>query len=156
MTTWLDANGRNYSCKITVGAMRRVKEATGLNLMETVTGDLLQRLGEDPALFVDALYAIHRPQCDAAGVTAEQFGEALYGDALDRATRAFTEALVEFLPDPRTRRLMGAALKKAEEEAEEAFRKAEEAMGSGSLPASSGGAALSAPASSASTPTAGR
>jgi len=155
MTNWTDANGRNYTCAITVSTMKRVKEATGLNLMETVTGDLLSRLGEDPALFVDVLYAIHRPQCDAAGVTAEQFGEALYGDALDRATRAFTAALVEFLPDPRTRRLMGAALKKAEEEAEEAFRKAEEAMGSGvSLPASSGGVATSAPASSASTPTA--
>ena len=143
---WKNANGRQFDCVINIASMKRVKESLRLNLMECVSGDLMQKLSEDPCLLVDVLYVLHRPQCEMMGISDEQFGEGLFGDALDAASKAFTDALVEFFPTKQAR-LMRLAMDRAEREAEEAFRRAEEAIGSGSPPKISGGSASSAPES---------
>ena len=143
---WKNANGKQFDCVINIASMKRVKETLQLNLMECVSGDLMQRLSIDPCLLVDVLYVLHRPQCEMMGISDEQFGEGLFGDALDAASKAFTDALVEFFPTKQAK-LMRLAMDKAEQEAEEAFQKAEEAIARGSLPKKSGDSALNAPES---------
>lgn len=140
---WKNANGVQFDCIINVASMKRVKESLGLNLMDCVSGDLMSKLSTDPCLLVDVLYVLHKPQCDSKSITDEQFGEGLFGDALEQASKAFTDALVEFFPTKQAK-LMRLAMDRAEKEAEEAFRQAEEAIENGSLPTNSGGSASSA------------
>ena len=57
---------------------------------------LLTKLGTDVILLCDVIYALVKPQADAAGVTDEQFGAALGGEAILAAQTAFYEELVDF------------------------------------------------------------
>ena len=52
---------------------------------------------------MDVLYVVCKRQADSAGVTDEQFGRAMAGDAVDAATKAFLEELADFTPSPRDR-----------------------------------------------------
>ena len=96
-----------------------------------------------------------KPEADAQKVTDEDFGRAMGGDALDGATAAFLEELVDFFPQGR-RRLLRRAMEKlgvfqakalavaeqrlASPELDRQFESALAALGnsSGGLPASSG------------------
>ena len=60
---------------------------------------------------MDVLYVACKDQADAAGVTDEQFGRAMGGDAIEAATAALLDDLVDFFPSQR-RKLLGRALAK--------------------------------------------
>ena len=81
----------------------------GVDLMDLSGGDakpgtgLLYRLIADPVLLVDVLYVVCKDQTETAGVTDEQFGRAMAGDAIDGATKAFLDELADFTPSPRDR-----------------------------------------------------
>jgi hypothetical protein len=66
-----------------------------------VDGKLFGELADNPVLLCDVLWALIAPAAVTAGVTDEQFGAALAGDAIDHATVAFMEELVSFFPEPR-------------------------------------------------------
>lgn len=76
--------------------------------METIEGPLLQRLVSDPILLCDVIYVVCRPQAETAGVSDEDFGRAMAGDAIDAATTAVLEELADFFPGAR-----GEVLRKA-------------------------------------------
>ena len=101
MKTFKDENGRDWEIVVNVDAARRVRDILGVNIASTETGGVLESIAEDPILLCDLLYVLCKPQADAAGVSDEQFGQALAGDAIDRATTAFLEALVDFFPSRR-------------------------------------------------------
>ena len=103
MRTFSDTNGREWSVSMNVAALKRVRDLLGIDLMDLPAMEqkqpeqgLLHRLGTDPVLLVDVLYVLVKPQADAAGVSAEQFGEALGGDALEHATDTFMREVVGF------------------------------------------------------------
>ena len=62
-------------------------------------------------LLVDLLWVLVQPQAEAQNVSDEEFGRSLAGDAIDRATKAFLDALVAFFPAQK-RRLLEHALAK--------------------------------------------
>jgi hypothetical protein len=111
-----DNKGRRWTVEVNVGTIRRVKALLGVNLLEAVTGELANRMGEDPALFGDVLFACIKPQADAAGVTDSEFGEGLSGDATEEASLAFLQAVVDFFPKGR-REMLGRALTAGVEQA---------------------------------------
>ena len=111
MRSFEDSTGRKWTVAINVDAVKRVKALLGVDLLEAVEGSLLERLIGDPVLLCDILFVVCKPQADAAGVTDEQFGQAMAGDAIDAATGAFLEALVDFFP-PSRRRVLRLALEK--------------------------------------------
>jgi len=119
MKTFTDNSGRSWSVTINVGAVKRVRDACGVNLLDAVGGALIQQLIDDPVLLADIVYCLVKDQADAAGITDEQFGRCLAGDAIDSATAAVLEELVDFFP-LRRRTVLRKALEKA---------KALEAMG---------------------------
>jgi hypothetical protein len=119
MKTFTDNTGRNWSVTINVGAVKRVRDACGVNLLDAVGGTLIQQLIDDPVLLADIVYCLVKDQTDAAGITDDQFGRCLAGDAIDAATAAVLEELVDFFP-LRRRTILRKALEKA---------KALEAMG---------------------------
>lgn len=99
MQTFSDNEDRTWTLKLTLGSAERVKALVGVDLLEPCdTGDppLLTRLGTEVALLCDVIFALIKPQADERGVTDEQWAEAMGGDAILEAQKAFYEELVGF------------------------------------------------------------
>ena len=111
MPCFKDINGKNWPVHITVGSLKRVKNMTDVDLI-AADQKLFETLAEDPITLVNVLYAAVKPEADSAGVTDDQFGEALAGDALFDATEALMESLCDFFPQPAKRALMKKAMGK--------------------------------------------
>ena len=101
MKTFTDNAARAWTIQVNVDALKRVKSLLDVDLMEAVDGKLLQRMLDEPVLLCDIIYALCKPQADAASVTDEDFGRAMAGDAIDNATQALLEELVDFFPQRR-------------------------------------------------------
>ncbi len=103
MRTFTDALNRSWSIEITVATLKRVRALTTVDLMDIVSGTLIDRLLADPVLLGDVLYACVKSQADERKLTDEDFGRALAGDCIEAATVALLEALALFFPNPRRR-----------------------------------------------------
>ncbi len=103
MKTFTDNAGQTWTLVIHVDAIKRVRSLVGVDLLEIVEGTLIERLIRDPILLCDVVYAVCKPEADERGVTDEAFGRAMAGDAIEQATRALLEELVNFSPSPRDR-----------------------------------------------------
>ena len=128
MKIWKDAEGHAYETRITVAEIRDVKTELGINLMDIATGDLLQKISEDVILLCDILYVVNRVQAKEYGIDDAQFGRNLYGDALENATRAFMEEMINFFPNQRTRALLTKAMTTGQERMDKALDMAEKEL----------------------------
>lgn len=111
MRTFKDRAGREWVVEINVGTVKRVRSLLAVNLLDAVGGQLLETLAGDPEQLCNVIYAILKPQADAKGVTDQQFGESMAGDAIAAATDALLEELADFFPQPRRGLLQNAIQK---------------------------------------------
>ena len=111
MKTFVDNAGRTWTVAINVDAIKRVRALADVNLLEVIEGKLLERLIGDPVLLCDVIYSVCKPEADAKTITDVDFGRAMAGDAIDGATTALLEELVDFFPQGR-RRVLAKALAK--------------------------------------------
>ena len=98
MKTFTDNAGREWNISVTVDAVKRVRSLLDVDLMEAAAGKLIQQLADNPVLLCDVIYCIVKPQADEKEITDEDFGKTMAGDAIDQATAAFLEDLVNFFP----------------------------------------------------------
>lgn len=98
MGMFTDSAGRAWTIVIDVTAIKRVRSALGVNLLDVIGGELLNRLTNDPVLLCDILYCLVKPEADSRKLTDEDFGRAINGDVIHNATRAFLESLADFFP----------------------------------------------------------
>ncbi|MBE3133284.1 MAG: hypothetical protein IMZ55_07405 [Acidobacteria bacterium] len=98
MHTFTDTAGREWRVQIDVTALKRVKGLVGVDLLEAASGDLIDKLAADPVLLCDCLFALVADQAKAASLSDEEFGRGLAGDAIDSATGAMLEELIDFFP----------------------------------------------------------
>ena len=106
MRTFKDNAGRTWSVTLNVLQMTRIRAHLGIDLVNVITldaggkvkVDLVDRIANDPCLLVDILWVCVEDEAKAAGVTDEEFGRALAGDAIDEATKALLDELVDFFP----------------------------------------------------------
>jgi len=103
MKAFTDNAGRTWTIAINVDAIKRVRGMLDVNLLEIVEGTLIERLIRDPVLLCDVVYAVCKPEADEKGISDEEFGRAMAGDAIEHATKALLEELVGFSPSPRDR-----------------------------------------------------
>jgi hypothetical protein len=98
MRSFTDTKGREWSVDITVAAVRRVRDATSILLTSMYENrcSLMEKLASDVVLLVDVLWATCKPQAAEAGITAEQFAEAMGGNSLASATEALVRATADF------------------------------------------------------------
>jgi len=101
MKTFTDNTGRAWSLAINVDAVKRVKALVNIDLLQAVEGKLIEQLVSDPILLCDVVYVLCKPQADQLGVSDEDFGRAMAGDAIEQATSAMLEELVDFFPSRR-------------------------------------------------------
>lgn len=168
MRTFKDNQGREWTVEITVAAIKRVRGLAGVDLMEVLEGSngLIEKLVRDPVLLCDVIYAACKPQADERQVSDEAFGASMAGDAIEHATAALLEELVDFCPSPRDRANLGRVLKATRDVMDKARdvveRRIDDLIDGGALEravleavpptveAAAGGSSGSAPASSAS------
>jgi len=98
MKTFTDSAGRTWTINLNIDAAKRVRNLLDVNLLEPEGGEppLLTRLGTDEILLCDVIYCLIKPQADQQGVSDEQFGQALGGEAILAAQQALYEELIDF------------------------------------------------------------
>ena len=141
MKTFADNAARTWAITVNVAAVKRVRELLAVNILEIADskGKLLERLVEDPCLLCDVLWCLVKPEAEAKGISDEEFGRALGGDALDQATDALLTEIADFFPKSR-REVLRRILEEAERAAREGERPGhDEARRSGSGPATGAG-----------------
>jgi hypothetical protein len=127
MAVFKDTNGKQWQVVITVGSVKRVKEALGINLCGLVE-DQCRPLGEllaDLARLVDVLFVLCQAEAKAVGLSELAFAEALLGDALSDAVDAFVQALEDFFPRPETRKALRRLVEIGEKVGAELAKRAE-------------------------------
>lgn len=110
--TFKDRNGREWTVALNVVAAKRVRELCGVNLADAPRTDLLVRLANDAILLADVLFALVKPQADAANITFDQFGESLDGEHMKAGLDAMLEGFPDFFSQPEQRRLMRSIVEK--------------------------------------------
>ena len=118
MPSFKDTNGREWSVRLDGPTIRDVRKSCDVDLADN--GQFHERLAQDICLLVDVLWEVckrHAPD----GYTDRQFGEAINGDILERASAALLEAALDFFP-PKKRSLVSALVSKNREVMEEAER----------------------------------
>lgn len=134
MKTFKDNAGRSWTLAINVDAIKRVRSLVDVNLLDALEGKLIERLANDPVLLCDVLFALVKPDADTQQVSDSDFGKALGGDAIENATTALMEELVDFFPQGR-RRVLGKALTKLKTFESKALQLAEQRLESKELDA---------------------
>ena len=132
MKSFTDNKGRTWTLEVTVATVKRVRALCKVDLNSIVeldknnkpSAELLEQLSTDPVLLVDVLYAVCKPQADKLGVSDEDFGEAMAGDAIEHATSALLEEVIDFFPEAK-RMLMRKILSASRKFSEAAKRKLE-------------------------------
>lgn len=113
MNTFTDALNREWQIEITIGTARRVKNAEGVDLISALTGTSIFDLTSNPLKFCDVLFEILRPEAVKKNIDEQSFAEGLNGDAIESASKAFLEALIDFSPSPEARAALRARIKVA-------------------------------------------
>jgi hypothetical protein len=108
-----DREGTAWTIDITVTAIKRVRAGMDIDLLTAAEGQMLIDLADDEVKMVDLIYWLCKPEAEKRGVSDEQFGEAMLGEAIERAYDAFMEDLADFFRDPAKRRVMRTMLEKA-------------------------------------------
>lgn len=102
MHRFTDAEGRVWTIGVNVTTLKKVRGALDVNLLDIAdkSKDLLERLQTDPILLADCLWVLCEDQAKARNpaVTDEDFGRALAGDAIEQATAALLDELMDFFP----------------------------------------------------------
>jgi len=113
MTTFRDTAGRTWQISLTIDALKRVKSLLQIDLTEPLQGEppLMTRLAIDVLLLCDVLFALIKPQADAAGVSDEVFGASLGGEAILAAQEALTQEWLDFFQNLRRTHLVTAIQK---------------------------------------------
>lgn len=111
MKQFTDNAGRAWAVAINVDAIKRVKGSIGVDLLRAVEGKLIEELTDDPITLCNVLFVLCKEQAEKLGVSDEDFGKALGGDALEMATTALLDDLVDFFPKGK-RQVLAKALAK--------------------------------------------
>jgi hypothetical protein len=105
MRPFKDNAGRTWIITVHSTAVKKLRGALGFDvhsLLDEKLENLAKFLG-DPVLRVDVLYWLCKEEADKLGITDEDFGKAMWGDAIEHATDAFIAEVVDFTPDARVR-----------------------------------------------------
>ena len=112
MKTFSDTAGRTWTITVNVDAIKRARSLCEVDLLELTDGKLIEKLIRDPILLCDVVYAVCKPQLDEQSITDEEFGRAMAGDAIEHATTALLEEVVNFSPNLRDRQVIERVMKR--------------------------------------------
>jgi hypothetical protein len=150
VATFADDDKRVWVVRLNVQLLTEIEERTGVSvdrLLDPATKEMAKLA--DPRQLVRVLWVFVEVQAGKLGVSPEQFGRAIGGDALEAGFDALLDAIVNFFP-ARQRGALTALTGKIHEVADLAAKEATAAIAA--LDPASLASATNSPASSASTP----
>lgn len=130
MRRFVDETGREWLVRIDVAKLKRWRDRLGIDFAKLADSGFAPIL-TDPVRFGEVLYQTCRDQAERSGVPEEEFIAMLYGDTLEGAYQAWSEAVVDFFPNRTQREKLRASLVEARESQKESGRE------SAGVPASS-------------------
>ncbi len=95
MQKFKDAAGREWVIELNGWQMKRIHERLGVACRNP---QAVFESVEDMVLFCDILYVLCESQAKERGVSDEDFGKSLAGDAIDEAVEAFVNEAIPFFP----------------------------------------------------------
>ena len=132
MSQFKDAQGREWTVRIDVNALRAVRDALDFDLLSKRGVEQLGDLAADPILLVATLYVLCKDQIAERELSEKVFAAALYGDAIAEAVDALLEGLIAFFPE-RQRRALMAVMARIDKVQATAMDKVEAALESGAM-----------------------
>jgi hypothetical protein len=102
MHTFKDTKGEQWTVDITIGAVRRVKAATGEDLLQPEKGEdadglpLLTRLALDDLLLGEIVFELLRPEMESRGLTEDDLAARCDGTTIAAIQEAFYADLIAF------------------------------------------------------------
>lgn len=114
--TFQDAKGRTWSLKLSIDAVDRIAELTGLDLLATSKecGAAYRKIMGDARILLNVAWHVIAPQAQNLNVPIEDFRASIDGNAIEAIGEAFTEALADFSPTS-LRTMIRAGWKKGKE-----------------------------------------
>lgn len=105
MSSFVDSVGDEWSMRVTVGDVLRIRKEIGLDVTRILDDGMsvLATLHGDLEKFVGVLWCLCESQAESRGLTPHDFASRLSGDTLASAMAALEAAIVDFFPDPATR-----------------------------------------------------
>lgn len=97
MVTFKDAADRQWELDVNIVSVKKVRDETDVDLLGVTDGKLHAAI-TDPQKLVAVLYSLCEEQATKTGITPDQFGRSLRGDAIEGATYALLDAITEFFP----------------------------------------------------------
>lgn len=104
MAQFKDANDRTWTITVNVGTGKKVRDVLGVDLFNLYDGGA-KDVFSDVILLVNVLYVLCEEQATKSGITDVQFGEAMFGDAIESSATALMDAVADFFPQ-RKRQLL--------------------------------------------------
>lgn len=118
-TTYTDAKNRKFTVIISTAALKRMRSMANFTLdsIFSISDDndaekkkIMERYQaflDDDIRVSEVLYAVLKPDCDAANISQDQFDEGLQGEANAAAIMALHQAITDFSPPRRKQFLRG-------------------------------------------------
>lgn len=106
MKTFTDKKNRKWELELNVGSARRVKDETGVNMLNLLSlesngrasTEPLEKLIDDPFALVNVLCVLCRKQAEKENISDEEFAEIFDADVIEAATNALIEEIINFSP----------------------------------------------------------
>ena len=105
MQSFKDKNGKSWDIELNIGTARKIKSRCDIDIENVVTFNkqnqpqdvsILERLSGDAILLFNVIFAICEDQVTTAGMTEESFAELFNGDAIEAATEALLDEIINF------------------------------------------------------------
>lgn len=109
-----DQRGRTWRLELNYSLAKRLRDVTSLDFVNYQDGKALLAIHDSDEKLVQVLWLMCEVQAVAAGITEEDFGSGLGGDALEQGIEALEQALINF-SRPARRQAMQAIRDKAHE-----------------------------------------
>jgi hypothetical protein len=128
MPTFRDRKDKEWNVEMSVDLLKEVRLQTEFNLLTLLDNEMvgLAQLHDDPEVLVGVLFAVLEEQIDAEKMTPEQFGRCFAGDSIRDAAAALVEAVADFYPSLKQRKILRAMNHKIMEGVEYHLAKIEE------------------------------
>jgi len=127
-TTFRDNAGRLWDLRLSIAAVKRVRNELQVDLLGKDFAKVVDQVFGDLVTLCNVAYVVVKPEADRLGVTDEQFGVAMAGDAIEEAIYALMDAMRDFTPNPRDRARVGKVLELARKGIEASRTKADQAL----------------------------
>lgn len=102
MSTFKTTDGRQWTVAVNVGTVKRVREATGVDILALVSDQrAISEAFSDNIRLAEIMAAVIKPELTAAGVTDDQFFSAIDGTVIESATEALLAEVANFFQEPR-------------------------------------------------------